>query len=142
MSSQVLSPASEALLLNSPPATRGPGFRAISVASYSSTSSSDSNATSSGNAASSGSDSNAESVEIPEDLNSLQFLQFAGFSETAASLIWHSWSSAGVERHWLVDDAKHYVREMGKVRVLAVPPTTGAGPSGRWECPKSSATAS
>ncbi|EQL03415.1 hypothetical protein G6O67_004207 [Ophiocordyceps sinensis] len=101
MSSKVLSRASETLLSYSPPATSGPGFRVISVASYSSSSSSD---------------SNAESVEIPENLNSLQFLQFAGFSEDAASVIWRSWSSAGVERHWVVDEAKHYVREMGKVR--------------------------
>ncbi|KAM4057486.1 hypothetical protein HRG_010777 [Hirsutella rhossiliensis] len=64
---------------------------------------------------SSSSDSD-ESIEIPEDLNSTQFLLFAGFSEDTANVIWQSWNSHGIERFWVVDDAKHYVREKGRMR--------------------------
>ena len=80
-----------------PAAKRGYGFRNVSVASYSSsTSSSD------------------ESVEVPDDLNSLQFLLFAGLADNVAREIWQAWLARSSRDDWVVDDAIYYIKQKGR----------------------------
>lgn len=74
MSTRTFSETTMAMTAHLPPAKRGPGFRTVSVSSYSSSSA-----------------SSDESVEIPEDLNSYQFLVFAGFTDETARIIYNRW---------------------------------------------------
>ncbi|KAK2741952.1 hypothetical protein CKAH01_01379 [Colletotrichum kahawae] len=76
-----------------PPSKRGPGFRTISAASYSSSST-----------------SSDESVDIPEDLNSKEFLVFAGFSEEKAAAIFQRWCNRGDRDELLYHDAIAFIK--------------------------------
>lgn len=51
-----------------------------------------------------------DSVDIPEDFNSKEFLLFAGFTGHVASQIWDAWQKRGDRQDWLIDDARHYIR--------------------------------
>lgn len=73
----------------------GPGFRTVSVSSYSSSSSD-------------------ESVEVPEDRNSLGYLLFAGCDDTAAREIWQAWQRRGERPDLVVDDARYYIEQKAR----------------------------
>lgn len=45
-----------------------------------------------------------------DDLNSLQFLKFAGFNDAVAHEIWQAWLIRGERGDWVIDDAIYYIK--------------------------------
>src|SRR5438552_3011624 len=78
-SKRVLSQTALQLTFGMPPAKKGPGFRQISIWSYSSSSS----ATES-----------TESIDIPEEFDSVEALIFCGFESDSAQTIFQQWEAS------------------------------------------------
>lgn len=84
-----------------PEAKRGPGFRTVSVSSYSSSAS-----------------SVDEYIEVPKDLNSLEFLTFAGFTNETARVIYDRWLSLdqSIFDSYVVDFARGHIEGHATIR--------------------------
>lgn len=78
-----------------PPSEVGPGFRAVPRSSYSRYLV-----------------PSNEIIDIPDDLNSLQFLLFAGFDEQIAQVIYQAWQISSGDDYWVVDEARDYIMHM------------------------------
>lgn len=110
MSSRVFSQASLDYLDTLPSARRAPGVRIIPTSCFSSSPPS----------------SPEQVITVPEDLNSLEFLLFVGFDKTIARTIWRVWQQRGERPHWVIDYARHYIREQGRE-------FDAAGQDGDWD---------
>ncbi|KAK1707141.1 hypothetical protein CaCOL14_008510 [Colletotrichum acutatum] len=92
MTTRTFSKSSLAKLAYFPPSKRGPGFRTISMASYSSSSSSE------------------DSVEVPNDLNSKEILLFSGFDDEIADMIWRHWCNDEDQQDFVIEAGRHYIK--------------------------------